>query len=504
MVKHINAYFFKTVIWKLIMSLINKMLNDLEKRDAFLHEQHDSVLDGLYSAYDLELEHKRKWQSSTINFIIIFAVISIAAISFYFYSNNITQLQSSAVDFGSSQEDTEINVVNKNEQPVTSSNVNAEDASHFLKLDDSLLIKEPLSVSDLPKIIPLNKIQEIFFDTNEEGINLVIKMPEDIDYLFYSLNNPNRIVLEVNNAELGFLLEDLKPVDPIVAIRYSINEENRFKLVLETDQPLTIRKTTSSGDNGINDLVIAMDYHWGNEFLEKNDKNSFENGLNDIVDKQVEIEKETVYKGELVKIPSIQGVNAYAEKLFRQGYKDYKNGDISNSLKKLNMALDQDAAHVNARSTLATILSKQGHAELAYSILNEGLIQYPEQAEWLKVYARLLLNEGKIVEANNRMAQYSPPLSINVGYYALKAAILQKLNEHHQSAKIYRDLLQFNPAKSVWWMGLGISLESLKRYDDALYAYQKASKNSLLANESREFIKQRITLLNNLIKDESS
>ena len=203
-------------------------------------------------------------------------------------------------------------------------------------------------------------------------------------------------------------------------------------------------------------------------------------------------------------IGMLDDLNAYAEKLFRQGYKDYKNGDISNSLKKLNMALDQDAAHVNARSTLATILSKQGHNELAYSILNEGLIQYPEQAEWLKVYARFLLNEGKVLESKNILEQHSPPLSVNVEYYALKAAILQKLNEHNQSAKIYRNLLQFNPTKSVWWMGLGISLESLKRYEDALYAYQKASTNTSLANESRVFISQRITLLSNLIKDESS
>ena len=36
------------------------MLNDLEKRDAFLNENADQVLDGLYSAYDLELTNKKK------------------------------------------------------------------------------------------------------------------------------------------------------------------------------------------------------------------------------------------------------------------------------------------------------------------------------------------------------------------------------------------------------------------------------------------------------------
>ncbi len=480
------------------------MLNDLEKRDAFLHENHDNVLDGLYSAYDLELEQKKNWQSSTIIFITLFVVIAFAAISFYLNSNNFSQKQFITVDDSSSQADSKIIKKNNIVHPASSTDENIKEDNHILKLDDSLIIKEPVSIIDIPKTIPLNQIQNIFFDTNEQSISLVMKMSADIDYLVYGLDNPNRIVIEVNNTELGFLLEDLKPVDPIVAIRYSLNADNRFKLVLETDQPLNIKKSSSNNENGFNDLVIAMDYQWQNEFVRNEDTNILEDGLNDIVEKQVELEQETIYKGELVKTPVSQDVNAYAEKLFRRGYKDYKNGDISNSLKKLNMALDQDAGHVNARSTLATILSKQGHTELAYSILTEGLIQYPEQTEWLKVYARLLLIEGKLVEADNLLTQYSPPLSVNVEYYGLKAVILQKLNEHGQSAKIYRDLLQFNPAKSVWWMGLGISLESLKRYDDALYAYQKASKNTSLASESRQFIKQRITLLSNLIKDESS
>lgn len=483
------------------------MLNDLEKRDAFLHEKQDSVIDGLYSAYDIELDPKKGWRSSTIAFVYMLTAISITAILIYFYLNSSTSFQTSAVEIVSIKNDTKSinsNDALKMESQVSNDNSKSQGSENLLKLDNSLLIQTPYSVTESYEPDALNIIKEIFFDTNEQGINLIIKMPEDIDYLVYGLNNPNRIVIEVNNAELGFLLEDLVPIDPIVAIRYSINEDNRFKLVLETDQLLTIRKTTSSSFNGMNDLVIAMDYQWHNEFVVKNENNESENMLNDIVDQQVELEKDTVYKGELVKTPVSQNVNAYAEKLFKQGYKAYKNGDITSSLKSLNKALDQDASHVNARSTMATILSKQGHNELAYSILNEGLIQYPEQVEWLKVYARLLLNEGRVVEAKERLEQHAPALSVNVEFYALKAAILQKLNEHNQSAIIYRDLLQFNPAKSVWWMGLGISLESLKRYQDALYAYQKASTNTSLANESRDFINQRITLLSNLIKDESS
>lgn len=489
------------------MSLINKMLNDLEKRDAFLNENQDSILDGLTSAYDLELEQKEKKHSPSIIYITLFALISIAALSYYLLPDNFLPVQSSTIQSAHFENEVVVNEKIsevKIESSVPENNVNKNKPNQFLKLDDNLFIKMPDSNIGLTVSSSLNRIEDIFFGENEQGINLVLKMPKDIDYLVYSLKSPNRIVVEVNNAELGFLLEELEPVDPIVAIRYSINEENRFKLVLETEQPLTIRKTTSISDNGTNDLVIFMDYQWQDNIVRENKNNILTDELYDVVDKRVELEKEIIYKGEIVKTPISQDVNAYAEKLFRQAYKDYKNGDISRSLKRLNMALDQDAAHVNARSTLATILSKQGHINLAYSILNEGLIQYPEQIEWVTIYARLLLNESKVLEASELLAKHTPALSVNVDYYALKAAILQKLNEHNQSAKIYRDLLQFNPLNSTWWMGLGISLESLKRYDDALYAYQKAAINTSLAGESKNFINQRITMLSNLLKDESS
>jgi tetratricopeptide (TPR) repeat protein len=327
-----------------------------------------------------------------------------------------------------------------------------------------------------------------------------MKMPDEIDYLVYSLSNPDRTVIEVENVELGFRLEDLKPVEPIVAIRYSINDEKRFKLVLESDMPLTIRKSVTGKSGKVHDLIVMMEYQWQEkETLQQDDVE-----LAAIVEQQVALEKGTVFKGDLIKTPVNQSTNAYAEKLFQQAYMAYQRGNTSESLKKLNMALNQDPGHIKARSTLALVLSEKEHFELAYSVLNEGLIQYPDNIEWIKMYARLLLNEGKIVEARSMLDKQQPALALNAEYYALQAAVLQKLNEHEEAARVYRDLLHVNPLKGVWWMGLGISLESLKRYDDALYAYQKASKNSSLAKDSREFLMQRINRLSNILKDEST
>lgn len=489
------------------MSLINKMLNDLEKRDAFLHEIHDDVLTGLNSAYDLELKQENKWSLSKIILIVFFLLSAFTAVTFHYLQMTIVQpeqLMSKNTDTKVEQKEIS-NTRTQFESLKSVSTVKKDKYEQFLKLDDELKISVPISIDEHSSIHSLNRIEKIYFNTTDEGLNLILKMPEEVDYLVYGLSNPNRIVIEVNNAELDFIIEELEPIEPIVAIRYSINNDNRFKLVLETDQLLTIRKTTSNIENELHNLVVAMDYRWQEkEYIAENIGDFANNEIEEFLETQVVALNDTSYKGELIKTPVSQNVNAYAEKLYKRGYKDYKNGNVSNALKLLNMALDNDASHVNARTILATVLTEQGHTDLAYSILNEGLIQYPEQVEWTTFYARLLLKENKLVESKKRLSMLSPSMATNVEYYALKAAVLQKLNEHTESAKIYRDLLQLNPSNSVWWMGLGISLESLKRYSDALYAYQKASTNTTLASESRSFVSQRIAMLSNLLKDESS
>ncbi len=488
------------------------MLNDLEKRDAFLNENQDRVLDGLYSAYDVELAEKKK--SHIPSLVLISLTIGIFLYTFTLFENEIINSiidieQSGTVITLPEQETIEIkNTVKINNDEIKKSAVNKislnkeietvnNKQDQLLQLDSSIVLKD-----DSESFVgnQVNRIESIQFEVERSGINLLMKMPNEIDYLVYGLSNPDRTVIEIENVELGFKLEELVPVEPIVAIRYSINESKRFKLVLESDMPLTIKKSTMNQSGGVHDLLVMMEYQWNRkETLVQEDIE-----LVEIVEKQVTQEKNTVFKGDLIKSPVRKSADAYAEKLFQQAYIAYKKGNISESLKKLNMSLNQDAGHVRARSTLALVLSERKHFELAYSVLNEGLIQYPENIEWLKMYARLLLNEGKTTEASSMLTRQSPEFSSNTEYYALQAAILQKLNEHEEAARIYHNLLKLSPLKGVWWMGLGISLESLKRYNDALYAYQKASGNAALVKESREFILKRINRLNNILEDEST
>lgn len=478
------------------------MLHDLEKRNAFLNENQDQVLDGLSSAYDLELSEE---YISPVTYVIIFSLIIgvfiyVYSLLEYDISNTITLKEKTQTNVNLPEKSLfKPSSINENENNLTvKKEIEQENNISLFQLDTNISIEKSSSNTILKT--KSNRIDSIHFETDISGISLLMRMPDEIDYLVYGLNNPDRTVIEVENVELGFRLEDLIPVEPIVAIRYSINDEKKFKLVLESRLPLKIKKSITSKYENNHDLLVMMEYQQQQKEIIKQDDIE----LAEIVEKQVEQEKGIIFKGDLVKTLVNKSSDAYAEQLFQKAYNLYQKGNISESLKKLNMSLNQDAGHINARSTLALILSEQDNIELAYSVLNEGLIQYPENTEWIKMYARLLLNEGKYLEASSMLEKQQPEFVMNTEYYALQAAILQKLSGFEDSAKIYRNLLQVNPLKGVWWMGLGISLESMKRYDDALYAYQKAFSNASVAKDSREFLSHRINRLSNLLEDEST
>ena len=478
------------------MSLINKLLKDLEKRQAYLYQDQDRVLDGLSSAYDLHRD-----QSKNRPFIISLVLITIFIVAIYWLLQGISGLEVSKL-INDNQNDPAMKPINleqnKSDQSQPSNAIISEKRTAFMQLDMHIDHEIQDEAEVRPKLNILNLVKLYKTDL---GLEVKLENSLEIDYFVYNLSEPSRTVIEIENTRLGFPLEALQALEPITAIRYSINENNRLKLVFESVTPLLIDKSVTRQDDEKHLLVVSMNHTDLVAPIDTRQEYA-------VADLQPDINKvnedSTIYKGELIKTPSSQKHSLLADKLFKEAYSLYKSGNISNSLRMLNQALDQDAAHINARSTLATILSEQGHHELAYSVLNEGLIQFPDITQWRMVYARLLVKQKNYSKAEQTLAAYQPRVSDNTDYYALYAAVLQKLNDHNQSARLYRDLLHINPGNSIWWMGLGISLESLRRYEDALYAYQKALSYPILVDESKNYVTNRVTALTSLINNESS
>ena len=90
---------------------------------------------------------------------------------------------------------------------------------------------------------------------------------------------------------------------------------------------------------------------------------------------------------------------------------------------------------------------------------------------------------------------HSPSITEHMDYYAMIAAIYEKLNQPLHAAQIYRDLVSIAPDNGLYWVGLGLSLEKMNKSNEALYAYQRAVKAQHLKPGLASFVESRIRKL---------
>ena len=102
------------------------------------------------------------------------------------------------------------------------------------------------------------------------------------------------------------------------------------------------------------------------------------------------------------------------------------------------------------------------------------------------------MGEGKVNRALDLLQRVAPPLEQDPEYHALMAALYQRQGQSMLSAKIYEQLLALHPNTAVWWIGLGIALESDGKNNAAKEAYLHASQGAGLNTALNAFIQTRM------------
>jgi len=163
------------------------------------------------------------------------------------------------------------------------------------------------------------------------------------------------------------------------------------------------------------------------------------------------------------------------------------------AITQLQQLLLDFSNHVQARSLLIDLLVKNGKLQKALDVLNIGLKKSPGYAPFVKSKARILITLGKNYQAL-RVLQSIVPDSIvdDPEYYSLLATIYHDQGKYLAAAQIYYQLTNVQPDKSTWWVGLGISLEAAKKNNAAIDAYQQAMQSEDLTPELRAFLATKI------------
>ncbi|TNC82395.1 MAG: hypothetical protein C9356_05105 [Oleiphilus sp.] len=151
---------------------------------------------------------------------------------------------------------------------------------------------------------------------------------------------------------------------------------------------------------------------------------------------------------------------------------------------------EQDSA---CRTLLAKHLMQTKRYAEAGDLLT--VVEASDIPELKAVKARWLVTFGRMNEALALLSEQLPAVDEYSDYHALLASFYHQQKQFEQAVERYSALLEFNSDVADWWVGMGIGLDQLKRYEDAALAYRQALALPNLKSSLAQYSEQRLRQL---------
>ena len=181
-----------------------------------------------------------------------------------------------------------------------------------------------------------------------------------------------------------------------------------------------------------------------------------------------------------------------AENEFRKAYGLMHKGQIEAAISGFETTLQLDSDHIVARQTLVRLLLDNKRNADAERVLQEGLQYNPKQYSLALLLARIQVGHSELDQALETMQKSLPYAAKQADYQAFVAALLQRQSRHKEAISYFRNALQLSPQSGVWLMGLGISLRAEQRIPDARDAFNRAIESHSLNADLLSFVTQQL------------
>lgn len=179
-----------------------------------------------------------------------------------------------------------------------------------------------------------------------------------------------------------------------------------------------------------------------------------------------------------------------AENAYRRALVSLQEGRVSEAITGLQTVLRAAPRHEAARQTLVSLLIENNRGDEAMTQLQQALTLDPRQPALAMLLARLQIERGKSgIEVLTRTLPYAAG---NGDYHAFLGGALQRQGRLREAAEQYQTALRITPGNAVWWMGLGIALQGDKRNPEAAEAFRQAKALGSLTPELQAFVERRL------------
>jgi MSHA biogenesis protein MshN len=184
-----------------------------------------------------------------------------------------------------------------------------------------------------------------------------------------------------------------------------------------------------------------------------------------------------------------------AANTYQEAVHNKAQGNSVEAERQLKMLLADQPTHVKARELLAAIHFESGRIPEAQAVLEQGMAQVPTHSAFRYQLARLYLDRGDAARAVSLLEEASRQGLSDPELPAFLAALYQRAGRNADAVKSYQAALAARPQEGRWWVGLGISLETLKNSDAARDAYRHALDTGRLTASLARYSEDRLKAL---------
>ena len=184
-----------------------------------------------------------------------------------------------------------------------------------------------------------------------------------------------------------------------------------------------------------------------------------------------------------------------ADNEYRKATTSLHQGRSAEAEEGFQAALNLYPGHHGARQGLVGMLVTGKKFTEAERVLQEGVKLAPAQTGFTMTLARLQVDRGDNAQGAATLQKGLEHAQGNADYHAFLATVLQRQNRHEEAIEQFQAALRLRPAMGVWWLGLGISLQTANRSADAQEAYRRARATNSLNPDLAAFADQRMRQL---------
>ena len=184
-----------------------------------------------------------------------------------------------------------------------------------------------------------------------------------------------------------------------------------------------------------------------------------------------------------------------AESEFRRAMTQVNQGRMAEGMDGLRATLVADPAYELARQTLVALLLETKRTDEAAGLLQAGLAINPANTGYTMLLARIHVERGDSPRALALLQKSEAAAQTNAEYRAFVAALYQRLGRHLEAVEQYLGALRLTPGVGAWWVGLGISQEALARQQDATESFQRAKGTGNLNAALLAYVERRLQQL---------